>query len=322
MAALAGSLGSSVPVVAACPVHWNQYLKQFGKAVPTFYSRFRREAASGAPAGGKVAVGRLAPARAAVNAEQVQSMVLAVAGEVTGSVVAAQEPLMEAGMDSLSAVEFRNRLSNELPGIKLPNTLIFDYPTVSAIGMFAFSQLSAVASDAAVAPEPMDSGLDSLAAVEFRNRLSNELQGVKLPNTLIFDYPTVAAISAFAAAQVGATTAQPGAGLAGLPGVSAGQAGISGMASSLVAVTMVSGRICWRRIQWWKSPSPVGTWTCTTVLIPLLERLPNMVALSKVLSSLIPSDYPQRQLPLIHSNDCCWRRHRRPSQQQDVRDTN
>ena len=28
MAALAGSLGSRVPVVAACPVHWSQYLKQ------------------------------------------------------------------------------------------------------------------------------------------------------------------------------------------------------------------------------------------------------------------------------------------------------
>ena len=26
----------------------------------------------------------------------------------------------------------------------------------------------------------MDAGLDSLAAVEFRNRLSNELQGIKL----------------------------------------------------------------------------------------------------------------------------------------------
>ena len=37
---------------------------------------FRREAASGAPAGGgKVAVGRLAPARATVNAEQVRRAV-------------------------------------------------------------------------------------------------------------------------------------------------------------------------------------------------------------------------------------------------------
>jgi hypothetical protein len=35
-------------------------------------------------------------------------------------------------------VEFRNRLSNELPGIKLPNTLIFDYPTVSAISHLIF----------------------------------------------------------------------------------------------------------------------------------------------------------------------------------------
>ena len=36
--------------------------------------------------------------------------------------------------------------------------------------------------------------------------------------------------------------------------------------------------------------------------------MPNMVASSMALSSLIPaaSDYPQqRQLPLIHSKDCC-----------------
>ncbi|CAJ1343367.1 unnamed protein product, partial [Effrenium voratum] len=261
MAALAGALRAPGSVVAACPVHWGQYLKQFGKSVPPFYSRFRREAGaaqSGAARGGGLA----APRRATVGAEQVQSMILAVAGEVTGSVVSAQEPLMEAGMDSLSAVEFRNRLANELPGVKLPNTLIFDYPTASAISMFAASQLSAVG-DAQVAQavpgvsagqvealvlaiagevtghsvdaqEPlMDSGMDSLAAVEFRNRLSNELQGVKLPNTLIFDYPTAAAISSFAASQLGAgSSAAPQVGLAGAP--AGGQfAAVQGIASTL-----------------------------------------------------------------------------------------
>lgn len=96
MAALTASLSSSVPVVAACPVHWGQYLKQFGKAVPPFLSRFRREAAPAAQA--------VQPrAAVTVSSEQVQAMVLAVAGEVTGGQVSAQEPLMDAGMDSLSA---------------------------------------------------------------------------------------------------------------------------------------------------------------------------------------------------------------------------
>ena len=47
---------------------------------------------------------------------------------------------MEAGMDSLLAVEFRNRLTKELPGVKLSNTVMFDYPTVDAIAGFALSQ--------------------------------------------------------------------------------------------------------------------------------------------------------------------------------------
>ncbi|CAE7306072.1 ppsC [Symbiodinium microadriaticum] len=39
MAALSGSLRASGSIIAACPVHWGQYLKQFGKATPAFYSR-------------------------------------------------------------------------------------------------------------------------------------------------------------------------------------------------------------------------------------------------------------------------------------------
>jgi len=40
----------------------------------------------------------------------------------------------------------------------------------------------------------MDSGLDSLLAVEFRQRLVNELK-IKLPSTFLFDHPTISAIN-------------------------------------------------------------------------------------------------------------------------------
>jgi len=42
-------------------------------------------------------------------------------------------PLMDSGMDSLTAVSFRNGLQQHL-GVKLPSSLMFDYPTMKEVG--------------------------------------------------------------------------------------------------------------------------------------------------------------------------------------------
>lgn len=49
------------------------------------------------------------------------------------------QPLMEAGLDSLSAVELRNTLGAHFK-IEVPATLTFDYPSVSALAAFLAHQ--------------------------------------------------------------------------------------------------------------------------------------------------------------------------------------
>ena len=46
-----------------------------------------------------------------------------------GLPVSADQPLMEAGLDSLAAVELRSAISGRF-GISLPATVALDYPTV------------------------------------------------------------------------------------------------------------------------------------------------------------------------------------------------
>ena len=70
---------------------------------------------------------------------------------------------MEAGMDSLSAVEFRNRIAGQLPDVKLPNTLIFDYPTIDAVATFILRQVGP-----ALAPAGPAQAVTDNATGEFR----------------------------------------------------------------------------------------------------------------------------------------------------------
>ncbi|NEB80175.1 SDR family NAD(P)-dependent oxidoreductase, partial [Streptomyces sp. SID14478] len=87
-------------------------------------------------------LGTLAPAEAAaVLLDAVRTQTALVLGHADTGRISAAAPFKKQGIDSLTALELRNRLA-ALTGMKLPATLVYDHPNPSALAQFLTARIS------------------------------------------------------------------------------------------------------------------------------------------------------------------------------------
>ena len=150
MRIVGGVLDGSAAQVIALPVDWNVFLSARSALVPPTFARVARRRAplrvSAAPAatttgvpGGTSLVQELGDAvparRPTVLRSYLRTRVAKTLGLGDGGMVDDRQPLRDAGLDSLLAIELRNVLGTAI-GRTLPATLLFDYPTINDLSAY------------------------------------------------------------------------------------------------------------------------------------------------------------------------------------------
>ncbi|CAE8645460.1 unnamed protein product [Polarella glacialis] len=178
-------LSQQFPVaeLAFARADWARYARDAGGLVPQLGGFLLEEEA--AVAGGKGGKGASAAAGpdallAQLPAEERESKVLESIRSVAqgmGLEIQDETPLMEAGIDSLSAVEFRSKISSDFRSVRLPSTLMFDHPTLKALAGHISSELAASAAKLAGVET---TSAPRFAATEARSKTAQHAAGGKL----------------------------------------------------------------------------------------------------------------------------------------------
>ncbi|MFG3708269.1 SDR family NAD(P)-dependent oxidoreductase [Micromonospora sp. NPDC047670] len=110
---------------------------------------------------GQRLAGLAGPERQKVVLDVVRANIAAVLGHAGADAVDPNRLFTDLGFDSLTAVDLRNRL-NALSGLRLPATLVFDYPTPTAL---AEKLTGEIAADEAPSAQPIFQGIDTVESL-------------------------------------------------------------------------------------------------------------------------------------------------------------
>ncbi|MCP3097313.1 SDR family NAD(P)-dependent oxidoreductase [Myxococcus sp. K15C18031901] len=154
--ALGRAFGRERPQLVLLQVEWSRYLARFpAGATPPLLAEVagqgRAEAAADGPPASDVRrrVEAAGPRqRLPLLLEHVLEAAVHVLGLDASTPLEPRQRLFEVGMDSLMALELRNRLQKTL-GAALPATLVFDYPTPEAIAAHVLAEVFGLSPQAA-----------------------------------------------------------------------------------------------------------------------------------------------------------------------------